>query len=277
MALSRMPREERAATLRIVAPSETAAPQSDWTGRVGALSALARPMALRRAVRILSYALSGALIGALLLVAAATAPVLFGYHTYVIEGSSMAPSLKAGSVAVTGPTSPRALKVGDIVARRSSTDSPPVLHRIVEVQNVDGQRLFITQGDANRSPDPQPVALEGPGDKVIYSVPYAGYILGFAGSGLGRGVLIGVPLVLLAAIFVRERRPSPAMTAEAGAEAGTRTDDRASSRNIVILKTRGEDYVDLPVFLLKQLQRLPGLEGGRWTDSQRQQEERLAA
>jgi signal peptidase len=151
----------------------------------------------------------GALSGVAVLVAAATLPVLFGYHTYVVEGGSMGSSLKAGSVAVSKPTSPYALEIGDIIARRSSPDSPPVLHRIVDITVEDGQRLFTTQGDVNRTPDPQPVAFDGQGDKVVYSVPYAGYILHYVGSGLGRLLLIGAPLALLAATVLRDkwRRP----------------------------------------------------------------------
>ena len=209
MALKRQPNAEPAATLKIVAPSETAAPQNDWTGRVGALSALPRPAAFRRGVHLLSYALMGALIGVALLVATATLPVLFGYHTYVINGGSMAPSLKAGSVAVSKTTSPYNLEIGDVIARREAPDSIPVLHRIVDISVEDGQRVFITQGDQNRSSDPEPLALDGPGDKVVYSVPYAGYILRYAGSGLGRLLLIGAPLAVLAVIGLRERRRPP--------------------------------------------------------------------
>ncbi len=209
MALNGKPRAEAAAHSRAVAPAETAAPWSNWTGRVGALSALARLAAFRQGGRILTYALLGALIGVLLLVAAATLPVLFGYHNYVVQGGSMGASLKAGSAAVTKPTSPYDLGIGDVIARRQSEDGPAVLHRIVDIRVEDGQRLFITQGDANRTPDPKPVALEGPGDKVVLTVPYAGYILDFAGTGQGRLLLIGAPLALLAAMVVREKRRPP--------------------------------------------------------------------
>jgi signal peptidase len=209
----------------MVAPSETAAPQNDWTGRVGALSALPRPAAFRRGVRLLSYAVLGALIGVALLVATATLPVLFGYHTYVINGGSMAPALKAGSVAVSKPTSPYDLEIGDVIARRESPDRPPVLHRIVDFTVVDGQRLFVTQGDANRTPDPEPVAFEGTGDKVVFSVPYAGYILQYAGSGLGRLLVTGAPLALLAAIALRERWRS--RRPDTGASTDTDDSERA--------------------------------------------------
>ena len=208
MALTRKP-QEPAATLRIVAPTETATTRSTWSGRADAISAIARLEAVRRAARLLSYAALGVLIGTLALVAVSTLPVLFGYHTYVVHGGSMGPSLKAGSVAVSKPTSPYDLEIGDIIARRESEDNPPVLHRIVGITSEDGQPVFTTQGDVNRTPDPLPVALDGLGDRVVFSVPYAGYILDFATSGPGRLLLIGAPLALLAATLFRDRwRPT---------------------------------------------------------------------
>ncbi len=178
---------------------------SDWTGY---LAAAAQSRQLRRALRPLSYILMAGVVGVLLLVATATVPVLFGYHTYIVNGGSMEPALKRGSVAVTHPTSPRALRVGDIIAYHHTPENPPVLHRIVEVTNDNGQLGFITQGDQNTTPDSEPASLQGPGDKVVYNVPYAGYVLSFAESGTGRLALIGVPLALFVALSLRENRQS---------------------------------------------------------------------
>ncbi|MDZ4277862.1 MAG: signal peptidase I [Dehalococcoidia bacterium] len=163
----------------------------------------------------------------LLLVAAATLPVLFGYHTYVVHGGSMGPSLKAGSVAVSKPTSPYDLEIGDVIARRESPDSAPVLHRVVTITVADGQRRFTTQGDVNGTPDPQPLALDGPGDRVVFSVPYAGYVLDFARSREGQLLLIGGPLAILAAIVLRERWRPPRQGK--GSRAGTATEEGAEA------------------------------------------------
>ena len=178
-----------------------------YSGRLGAakaLGAIAAPPPVKQLVRLVFYAVLAGLVGVLLLVATATVPVLFGYHTYTIDGGSMEPSLHKGSVAVTSPTSPRALRIGDIIAWRASPENSPVLHRIVDIKNVDGQLSFVTQGDENGTPDPTPVTLAGPGDRVVYGVPYAGYVLDFAKSTTGRLLLIGAPLALLVALVFRE-------------------------------------------------------------------------
>ncbi len=273
MALKRMASEERAATLRIAAPTETDPPHNDWPDRVGALNALTRSELFRRGSRFVAYAFLGGLIGVLLLLATATVPVLFGYHTYNVQGASMEPSLKAGSVAVTAPTSPRALKVGDIVAMNTSNESRPVLHRIIELTEVDGQRLFVTQGDANRTPDPKPAPLEGQGDRVVYSVPYAGYVLDFAGSGLGRVVVIGAPLLLLAATFLRERRPSPQRREEAGTQIGVATERQPVLPPVTFIRPQAVDR-DLPAFLVQQQLRYRGV--GQRTARQEEKEPLVA-
>ncbi len=221
------PRVEMAAYLKLVAPIETAAPESDKTGRAGVLSALARPLAFRWGARLLSYAVMGALIGVALLVAAATAPTLFGYHTYIVYGGSMGEGLPQGSAAVSKATSAQELSVGDIIARRASPDSTVVLHRIVDVTVVDGQHLFVTQGDANATHDPEPVILEGAGDRIVYSVPYAGYLLDYASGGQGRLLLIVAPLAVLAGMRLREKWQSWREQRGAGAGEGPLSRDAA--------------------------------------------------
>ena len=165
------------------------------------------PRVFARSLRLLSYAGLAISLVVAAFVAAATLPVLFGYHTYVVNGGSMEPSLKRGSVAVARATSSFALEVGDVIARTESEDGPAVLHRIARIIDDDTGRVIYTQGDANRTEDPEPVMLLGSGDKVIYSVPYVGYILTFGRSPPGRILLLGVPLVLLAASSLYERSP----------------------------------------------------------------------
>ncbi len=251
---------------------------SDWM-RAGPRR-LIQSLLLRRALRPLSYVLLAGLVGVLLLVATATVLVLFGYNTYAIKSGSMEPDLREGSVAVTSPTSPRALKVGDIIAWRSSSRSPAVLHRIVAVTYEDGEPRFVTQGDQNRTPDATPVALAGPGDRMVYSVPYAGYILNFAQRPPGRMVLIGIPLALLVALFVREELHLGRRKQHLGAAISPAEEQRAAARPAVaqptpeagpfaIVENRPppalvrlvrapSDQSDLPAFLLQQLrERLP--------------------
>jgi signal peptidase len=150
-----------------------------------------------KALRILSCALAAALAGVVVAVAVAVLPTLFGYHAYIVYGGSMTPSLRLGSVAVAKPVSPEELRVGDVIARRWSPDSSAVLHRIVDITIDDGQYVLVTQGDQNGRPDPDPVFVEGKGDKIIYAVPYVGFLLHFARTTIGFVSLVAIPIAFL--------------------------------------------------------------------------------
>lgn len=256
MALETTPSGAPLPVLRIVTGRELARPTTGWSGLLGVCWALGRREAVQRAAGLLPYGLLACLIGLLLLVAAATVPVLFDYHIYIVEGGSMEPSLRAGSVAVTHPTSTRALQVGDVIVWRASPQSPPVLQRIVEVTDANGERLFVTKGDENRSPDRELLALQGPGDRVVYSVPYVGYILKFAESGAGRFLLIGAPLALLAALILRERRQSPRVENEREVKI-LALERKAPPAPAIVIPVNPGTREQLPVFILRQLRRRP--------------------
>ncbi len=120
----------------------------------------------------------------------------------------MEPALSLGSAAVTKPTSPFALDIGDIISVHDADDGSATLHRIVDIRTVNGERQFITQGDQNRTPDVEPVVLTGFGDKVVYSVPYAGHLLNIARSWFGRLLLLGIPALFVAVTFASRLRSS---------------------------------------------------------------------
>jgi signal peptidase len=98
---------------------------------------------------------------------------LLGFRPMVVGSGSMSPALDAGDIAVITRVSPNAIDEGDIIQfDRSGTT---VIHRVVEVHD-DGSPVFITQGDANDSPDSNPVypiQIEG---RVRFRIPKLGWI-----------------------------------------------------------------------------------------------------
>lgn len=133
-------------------------------------------------------------------VAAATLPTAFGYHAYIVYGGSMEPALPLGSVAVARPVNADQVKVGDIIAFEGSPSSSPVLHRVVDVRVQEGERLFMTKGDANAHADAHPLRLEGDGDRVVYHVPLVGFLIHFARTTGGLLVFFAAPLAALLAM-----------------------------------------------------------------------------
>jgi len=79
---------------------------------------------------------------------------------------------------------------GSIIAYRSG--EPLITHRVVDV--IDESELsFITKGDANQSPDLSPVPAASVVGKVIFDVPYLGYLAAFVKTPLGFLLAIFLP------------------------------------------------------------------------------------
>ena len=130
---------------------------------------------------------------------------LVGFSYFVVYGASMEPSIPVGSVIMTKPVSASGLKVGDVIAYMpAGSIHLPVTHRIIGISGDERVRQLTTKGDANSAADPAKIVLQGGTNKVVYHVPYIGYIVDFASGYLGRLFLLWVPVVLLAILSLRE-------------------------------------------------------------------------
>lgn len=135
-----------------------------------------------------------------------TVPKMAGMDTYVVLSGSMEPAYKTGSLIYTKKIVDTAeLKIDDVITFRLN-DSTVATHRIVDVSTADGAYVFQTKGDANASPDPNPVPEENVVGKVIFSVPYLGYAADFVQHppGIYIAVMLGVVLLLLT--YISDRR-----------------------------------------------------------------------
>ena len=129
-------------------------------------------------------------------------PRVFGHQLYVVVGGSMSPAFEAGSVVAVKPVDPATLAVGDIISFRTTADGMLTTHRIVGV-NTEGSLRFTTMGDANNAEDPNPVSAANVVGRVALDVPYAGYVVNFAGTLYGLLLLVVVPGVLIIVFEVR--------------------------------------------------------------------------
>lgn len=105
-------------------------------------------------------------------------PRLTGSTPYTVLTGSMRPTYPPGTLIVVKPHDPATLSAGDAITFQKESGEPEVVtHRIIMTrQNSQGERTFVTQGDANPSPDQNPVVPEQVRGKVWYSVPYLGYV-----------------------------------------------------------------------------------------------------
>lgn len=74
---------------------------------------------------------------------------VFGYRFYIIMSGSMEPQINVLDGVITKECDE--YKSGDIIS--FEVDGSTTMHRIVEVYTEDGQKLYLTQGDANNTVD----------------------------------------------------------------------------------------------------------------------------
>ncbi len=145
-----------------------------------------------------------AMLGATLMVAAAVLPGLVGLVSLVVISGSMQPSLHVGDMVVTKQVEPESLRIGDVITYRSVKDL--TTHRIVGIDSSSEGIVFRTKGDANTTPDMEPVPSERVLAKVVYRIPFVGYLVNFVDSRLGRMLFIIVPIVVLSTLSMKRPR-----------------------------------------------------------------------
>lgn len=123
-------------------------------------------------------------------------PIPGNIEVKIVKSGSMEPAIKTGGVVVIRPM--ETYVVGDVITFGEDTArSAPTTHRIVSIRKEGGSTFFETKGDANEEADPREVREADVIGKVIFSAPYAGFVLDFARQPLGFVLLIGVPALLV--------------------------------------------------------------------------------
>lgn len=159
------------------------------------------------AAKIFGGASIALLAVAALLLFASIAPRLLGFATLAVTSASMGSTAPVGSLVI-ARSSPRAeIALGDvIVAQREEggRKQAKVLHRVISLER-DGSVIYVrTKGDANKRPDPGRYALPPRVLTQAFMLPYLGYFVGAMHIPLVWALLIGLPSVLLAALFMRD-------------------------------------------------------------------------
>lgn len=97
---------------------------------------------------------------------------VFGARPYLLAGVSMEPNFERGDVVIIQDVPTESLEVNDVIRYRQSTLD--LVHRIIDIQETDGDRIFITKGDNVARADP-PVTAERISGKVVFVLPKIGW------------------------------------------------------------------------------------------------------
>lgn len=121
---------------------------------------------------------------------------LGGIRMLVVKSGSMEPIIKTGALVI--DKSESEYKVGDIVTFKDRENpNETITHRLVAKETQNNIALFTTQGDANGTPDSTKVTQDRILGKVVFNIPYLGYIVAFARTMPGLIILVIIPATII--------------------------------------------------------------------------------
>ena len=123
-------------------------------------------------------------------------PIKGNYQIKIVKSGSMEPSIRVGSIVVIKPSTN--YTVGDVVTFGKDTKTDiPTTHRIISSRAQNGVIMFTTKGDANEDNDTTEIKQNDVHGKVLFDVPFFGYIIDLARKPLGFAVLIILPAIIV--------------------------------------------------------------------------------
>ncbi len=146
-------------------------------------------------LNILHYALVLAIAAVALLVLASLTPIAH-FKVKIVKSGSMEPAIMTGGIVVDRPAS--AYAVGDIITFGPDTKTQiPTTHRIIAVEGEGASAVYTTKGDANDAPDQANIRFSDIHGKMLFTVPYLGFVLDFARKPIGFALLVGLPALFV--------------------------------------------------------------------------------
>ena len=111
-------------------------------------------------------------------------------HLNVVVSGSMEPAFYRGDIVLVQKAdflglhefNPKDVKVGDVVVYDAAWYNQPVIHRVINITNINGTTMYVIKGDNNGSPDPYYVTSDQIKEKVVtfdgnlVVIPKVGYL-----------------------------------------------------------------------------------------------------
>lgn len=129
----------------------------------------------------------------ILIVIVFSADIFSPFHSFTNRSDSMNPTIDRGSLTI-AKSFPE-YKIGDAIAYYTQIDGKEevITHRIMSI----GGNVYTTKGDANAVADRELVKERLIIGKVVFIIPYLGYVITFAKSSFGTGLCIIFPALII--------------------------------------------------------------------------------
>lgn len=136
----------------------------------------------------------------------------------VVTSYSMVPTLDRGDLLVLQARPPDQIKVGDIIVFQDSEwqTSAPVVHRVIDIEVINGTYHYYTKGDANTHPDPYDRTYDEIIGVVVFKIPYVGHVSLFlkTTTGMITVVLIFIAILVIPEILCKDEEEEKSETSE---------------------------------------------------------------
>ncbi|MCK5239991.1 MAG: signal peptidase I, partial [Candidatus Thorarchaeota archaeon] len=112
---------------------------------------------------------------------------------------SMEPTLYRGDLLILQAKAPEDIHLLDIVVYLDDTwhTTGPIVHRVIEIQEVDGVYYYYTKGDNNAMQDPGERTYDEIVGVVVSTIPWLGNISLFLRTTVGFVTMIAIFFVIL--------------------------------------------------------------------------------
>lgn len=116
--------------------------------------------------------------------------LIVAQHLNVVVSGSMEPSFYRGDIVAIQKAdflgihefNPDDIQVGDVVVYNAKWYDQPVIHRVINITEINGTTMFVIKGDNNNAPDPyyvEPSQVQAKvltiGDNLVV-IPKIGYL-----------------------------------------------------------------------------------------------------
>ncbi len=143
-------------------------------------------------------------------------PDVLGISPVIVLSGSMSPEFDAESLIFIEDVETKELIEGDVITYLR--DEVAITHRIVEINDENGETIFITRGDANNTNDLYPVTEAQIEGKYIGHIDGLGGVAMFIQSPIGMVFFIGIPLTLYLAYNLFEKNKQTKLERERTAQ-----------------------------------------------------------
>lgn len=111
-------------------------------------------------------------------------------HLNVVVSGSMEPAFYRGDIVLVEKADflglhefdPKDVEIGDVVVYDAKWFDQPVIHRVINIVDINGTTMYVIKGDNNGSPDPYYVSADQIQEKVVtlgdnlVVIPKIGYL-----------------------------------------------------------------------------------------------------